>query len=80
MKSRFTDLINYMLSLKMSEDDIKTIIGCRVCEHYEIERIKKEVEGSDARENEIARVIDEFNARENDIWAKYIKVDDESEE
>ena len=80
MKSRFTDLIKYMMSLKMSEDDIKTIIECRVCEHYEIERIKEEVEGSDARENEIAHVIDKFNERENDIWAKYIKLEYEGED
>ena len=74
MKSRFTDFIKCMQSLKMSEDDINKIIECRVCKHYEIERIKKEVKGSDARENEIARVIDKFNEREYDIWAKYVKL------
>lgn len=76
MKSRFTDLIKYMKSLKMTDEDINKIIECRVCELDEIERIKKEVEGSDARENEIVRAIDKFNERENDIWAKYIKEDE----
>ena len=80
MKSRFTDLLKYMRALKMTEEDINKIIECRVCEHYEIERIKEEVQGSDARENEIARVIDKFNERENDIWAKYIKLEDEGED
>ena len=64
----------------MTDEDINKIIECRVCELDEIERIKKEVEGSDARENEIARVIDKFNERENDIWAKYIKLEYESED
>lgn len=80
MKSRFTELIKYMINLNMSEEDMNKIIECRVCEYYEIERIKEEVEGSDARENEIARVIDKFNERENDVWAKYIKLENESED
>lgn len=77
MKSRFTDLIKYMRKLNMNDEDMNKIIECRVCEHYEIERIKQEVEGSDARENEIARAIDEFTERENEIWAKYIKLESE---
>ena len=79
MKSRFTELIKYMRSLKMTDEDINKIIECRVCKHYEIERIKKEVEGSDARENEIARTIDKFNERELDVWIKYVKLEDENE-
>lgn len=80
MKSRFTDLIKFMIDLKMTDEDMDKIIHYRVCEYEEIERIKEEVSGSDAREDEIARTIDEFNERELNIWSKYIKMEDESEE
>lgn len=72
MMSRFTNIILIMRELGFSSDDITEVISLEVQCANELDWVSENVKGSNAREDEVVRIIDYYNELEDEIFGKYI--------